>query len=152
MKKSTVIIIFLIVILVIGVSIFLYIKKVKTQKTLDEQAYLAAIKAGVGKQGEDIDTILLNTKPDPKYTLSDADNTTLLAAKGGWTSAFIDSPTNLNKVLSGKTKAQLKALSTQFENKNGQKLDDFVRSIYSGITGFDQDEYNGILDIFTSAK
>lgn len=128
-----------------GVIAFLKIRK---QKTLDEQALLAALKAGVGKQGEDIDSLLLETTADSKYTLSAADNSTLLAAHG----TFSDTPTNLNQVLSGKTKAQLKALAQQFENKNGQTLDAFVRSIFADWDGFDQDGYNGILDIVSSAK
>jgi hypothetical protein len=146
--KTFIIILAVVIFIIIGIVVYAILRK----RSVDIKVKMIsdAIDQGVGTLGTDIDSLLVSTKSDPSYVLSSADLSKLKSAKGSWYST--DHPEYITQVLGGKTKAQIKAIVTQFQNSTGIKFNDHLNDIFSDVTGYDTAGYNSVLNIVKSAK
>ena len=63
-----------------------------------------------------------------------------------------DHPEYINQVLSGKTKAQIKAIFAQFQSKYGVKFNDHLNIIFDDTFGYDSKGYLNVMSIVSAAR
>ena len=143
MNKKRIII--LVVAVLILVSVFVYAKIARGKKRTRLAELKQAIREGIGANGSDIDSILVQVKPDSTYKLSGTDLSLMKEASG----YVYDKPENFAKVLTGKSKARIKALSEQMKASS-----DFQMSLQNWIdkVGVSTGQMDQILAIVKQAK
>lgn len=149
MDKKKVIFLGFVALVVIAIGIIIYVIARKKSIAAKTQIISDAINSGTGALGTDVDSLLVNVVA-ANYSLSDADLQHLKDADGGWTG--LDHPEYINQVLSGKTKAQIKAIFAQFQAKYGIKFNDHLNKIFSDTFGYDTKGYQNIMSIVKAAR
>lgn len=149
-KRSAKIGLIIIGVLLVSAIIYAVMRKKKIDGELEE--LYKAIDSDVGLLGEDIDSVLLNIKEDPNYKASKGELEKLKNAKTSFYTP--DRPQDVEAVLKGKTKAQLKGLFRQFAVQYAIKFNDHLNSMFSdyGGTTYDTAGYQRILTIIKNAK
>lgn len=147
-KKVIFIGVIILVIVIIGIIVYAIVRKNKLNK--NAAIVSAAIDGGIGVLGTDVDSLLVSTKADSYFSLSEADMKKLKDAKGSWYAP--DHPEYIIQILSGKTKAQIKSIFNQFQSKFGIKFNDHLNSIFDDITGYDTKGYQSVMDLIRNAK
>ncbi len=138
-------IIILVAAAIILASVFVYAKIARNKKRIRLADLKQAIREGIGANGTDIDSLLVQVKPDPTYTFSGVDLTLMKVSKG----VVYDKPENFAKVLTGKSKARIKALSEQMKANS-----DFQMSLQKWIdsVGVSAGQMEQIFSIIKQAK
>lgn len=149
-SKSKVYILIALLSLLAIVSLWIIISKKRKNK--NAELVNAAISQGVGFLGEDIDSLLFNTKAESGYNTPKDDLEKLKNAKGTIYTGYIDSPDNFKEVLSGKSKSRIKKIIQDFQSAYGIKLNDHINEVFDDLTGYDSKRYDQLLNIVRSAK
>lgn len=124
-------IIIALLVLAIASTIYYYSSKAKKEERAIKIAEInKAIAEGTGENGNDADSLLLGTEPDPNYN-PQIDGDKLISAFGGWTST--DDADLVLQTLGGKTKAQLVSISNYLASFHGMTLKQYIDDIFGDL-------------------
>ena len=134
-------------------------KKLKEQRKQTIEAVEEAINTGAGVETKnDANSVLLNVKPDTGYTSKANSDADVLHKAISW---YNDDEEAVFKVLTGKTKAQLKTIEIALRNKYGYNgFEAYLDKIFDqrvtlplvGCVDFDCQNYDKAMRIISSSK
>ncbi|MDO1449583.1 hypothetical protein Q0590_25120 [Rhodocytophaga aerolata] len=151
MKKQKLILGLAVLLVIVVIVAFIMGKAKAAQKRKKLLQIDVILENGIGANGVDVDSVLLNVKTDTKYDAK-ADAQALIKAQG----FFTDDETKVFSILSGKTKAQLSTLNQTMMQLHGKSLKLYIEEIFKsykdmGLSG-SYPNYERALTIIKSAK